>query len=151
MNFVPARGELGRERLPCRQVEDHAEVTDGDVLAVDEAGGLGHSARADLVRDDLVAVEIEVDPFVRRAPFGAAEEIAVEAPRLPEIGHGKREVEARVVRSRQVRGHQLCIPQRRTVRASTVRNMTFSTTSPIRITVNSPANTAGISSWFLFS
>ena len=60
-------------------------------------------------------------------------------------------VEARVVGSRQVRGHQLCIPQRRTVRASTVRNMTFSTNSPIRITVNSPANTAGISSWFLFS
>ena len=42
--------------------------------------------------------------------------------------------------------HQLCIPQRRTVRASTVRKMTFSTTSPIRITVKRPANTAGISS-----
>ena len=46
---------------------------------------------------------------------------------------------------------QLCMPHLRTVRSSMVRNTRFSTTRPIRITVNRPANTLAISSWFLFS
>ena len=41
---------------------------------------------------------------------------------------------------------QLCMPQRRTVRASTLRKITFSTRSPMTITVRRPANTLGISS-----
>ena len=46
---------------------------------------------------------------------------------------------------------QLCKPHLRTVRASTTRKTTFSTMRPMTITVKSPANTFGISSWFLFS
>ena len=41
---------------------------------------------------------------------------------------------------------QLCIPHLRTVLSSMVRKMTFSTRSPITITVNRPAKTFGISS-----
>ena len=46
---------------------------------------------------------------------------------------------------------QCCMPHLRMVRCSMVRKMTFSTKSPIRITVNRPAKTFGISSRFLFS
>ena len=44
-----------------------------------------------------------------------------------------------------------CMPQRRTVAISMLRKNRFSTNRPIRITVNRPANTAGMSSMFLFS
>jgi len=44
-----------------------------------------------------------------------------------------------------------CMPQRRTVIASMLRKIRFSTARPIRITVSNPANTAGMSSMFLFS
>ena len=47
--------------------------------------------------------------------------------------------------------HQDCMPQRRTVPDSIDRNTTFSTSKPMTITVNRPAKTLGISSWFLFS
>src|SRR5690606_21856079 len=48
-------------------------------------------------------------------------------------------------------GSQLCIPHRSTVRRSIARKIRFSTSSPKRITVNKPAKTSGISSWFFFS
>lgn len=44
-----------------------------------------------------------------------------------------------------------CIPQRRTVRSSTLRKTTFSTNRPIRITVNKPAKTFAISRSFLLT
>ena len=43
------------------------------------------------------------------------------------------------------------MPQRRTVRCSIVRKITFSTNKPKMMTVSRPANTSGILSWFLFS
>ena len=43
------------------------------------------------------------------------------------------------------------MPHLRMVRCSMVRKMRFSTKSPIRMTVKSPANTFAISSRFLFS
>src|SRR5690606_19275017 len=46
---------------------------------------------------------------------------------------------------------QVCMPQRRTVRFSIVRKIRFSTSRPKSITVSRPANTSGISNWFLFS
>ena len=45
------------------------------------------------VRDDLVAVEVEVDPLVRRAALGAAEQRAVEVARLRKRGDGEGKVE----------------------------------------------------------
>ena len=101
MNRVPAP-ELRGQRLPRRHVQDDAEMAHRNVLPVDQAGRVGHPGGADPVRDDLVPVEIEIDPVVGRAAFGATEESAVEAARLAEIGNRKGKVEARVVRRRQV-------------------------------------------------
>jgi hypothetical protein len=47
------------------------------------------------MRDDLMAVEIEVDPMVRAPALGAAEKLAVEATRGGEIVDRKGEVEGR--------------------------------------------------------
>src|SRR6266540_1216830 len=41
---------------------------------------------------------------------------------------------------------QLCMPQRRTVAFSSERKITLSTTRPMMMTVNNPANTAAVSS-----
>lgn len=46
------------------------------------------------MRDDLVAEEVEIDPFVRRSAFRATEQFSVERARLAEAAHGKREVES---------------------------------------------------------
>ena len=45
--------------------------------------------------DDLVAVEIEVDPVLGAAPFGAAQQLAVEAARGGQIVDRKGEMEGR--------------------------------------------------------
>src|SRR5512147_2388790 len=76
-----------RERLPGREVDDDAEMPDRHVLAVDEARRVGHVLRSHLVRDDLVAVEVEVHPVLGAPALRAAQEAAVEAARLVEVGH----------------------------------------------------------------
>ena len=43
--------------------------------------------------DDLVAVKVEIDPFVTRSPFAAAHGITIKLPRRGEIVDGKGEVE----------------------------------------------------------
>ena len=45
--------------------------------------------------DDLMAVEIEVDPFIGAAALGAAEDVAVERSREREVVHGERDMEGR--------------------------------------------------------
>ena len=45
--------------------------------------------------DDLVAVEIEIDPMLGASAFGAAEQLAVEAARRGEVIDRKGEVEGR--------------------------------------------------------
>jgi hypothetical protein len=45
--------------------------------------------------DDLVPVEIEIDPMVRAAAFGAAEQFAVEAPSGGKVVDRKGMVEGR--------------------------------------------------------
>src|SRR5690606_37924810 len=47
------------------------------------------------VGDDLVAVEVEVDPLGRAAAFGAAQELAVEGARGLQVVHGEGEVKGR--------------------------------------------------------
>src|SRR3546814_18770479 len=47
------------------------------------------------MRDDLMAEEIEVDPFFRAPPLRAAEQPAIEGARGGEIVDGKGEVEGR--------------------------------------------------------
>jgi hypothetical protein len=45
--------------------------------------------------DDLVSVEVEIDPGVGAATLGAAEQTAVEGARLAEIGDGKGKMKKR--------------------------------------------------------
>jgi hypothetical protein len=47
------------------------------------------------MRHDLVPEEIEIDPFIRRAAFPAAEQANVESTRLGEVVHGEGEVKTR--------------------------------------------------------
>src|SRR6185437_16824423 len=108
VRLAKARGEA----IPRRTIGDDAEMAHGHLLSIDEAGGVAHRARVDLVRDDLVPEEIEVDPVVAAAAFGAAEELPVEAARQGQVGDGEREVEARIVPGRYV--IQLCNPHLRT-------------------------------------
>jgi hypothetical protein len=66
-----------------------------NVVAIDRVGGLVAGVAGRQVRDDLVAVEVEIDPFVRGTPLGAAEQRAVEVARLLEAVDRKGEVEER--------------------------------------------------------
>src|SRR5437764_15427592 len=44
--------------------------------------------------DDLMAEEVEIDPFVRGSPFPAAKQLPVKRARLREIANGKSKVES---------------------------------------------------------
>ena len=68
-----------------------------DGLAVDRVRRRGARPAGREVRDDLVAMEVEVDPVRRGAALGAAEHAAVESPCLGEVADGEGEVEARTV------------------------------------------------------
>ena len=46
------------------------------------------------MRDDLMAEEIEIDPFIARAAFGTAEQVAVEGARFGKVAHRKRQMKA---------------------------------------------------------
>src|SRR5581483_8908145 len=45
------------------------------------------------MRDDLVAVEIEVHPFVARSSFGTAEQVSIEGTRFGKIAHREGQME----------------------------------------------------------
>ena len=47
------------------------------------------------MRDDLMTEEIEIDPFIARASFGTAEQVAVKGARFGKIAHRKRHMKAR--------------------------------------------------------
>ena len=64
-------------------------------MAVDRIGVPARRHRRVEMGDDLVAEEIEVDPFVRASPLRAAEQAAVEGARGLEIVDRKGEVEGR--------------------------------------------------------
>lgn len=75
--------ELGARRcqplgqlFPGIHIQHQSEMRDRDVVPVDGvAGSIPRFARK--VRHDLVAVEIEVDPFIRASPFSAAYNFAI--------------------------------------------------------------------------
>ena len=82
------------EGLPGFHGKDDTEVWDGHVVAVDGIVMLNRCVRRRLVmRDDLVAEEVEVDPLLRAAALGTAEDGAVEVARGGEIVDGKGVVE----------------------------------------------------------
>jgi ADP-ribosylglycohydrolase len=81
-----------RAEVPHR----HRVAVDGAVLAV--AAFVGRQ-----VRHDLVAVEIEVNPFGCAAAFRAAEQLAVERAGLGDVAHRERQVERNALGGR---GHE---------------------------------------------
>jgi hypothetical protein len=58
-------------------------MPDRHVVAIDRAGAPVAGFVRGQVGDDLVAVEIEVDPGLGRAALGTAEQPAVEGARAP--------------------------------------------------------------------
>ena len=90
--------QLVRGSLPLRHREHRAEVAHRHVMAIDRAGLPVADFLGREVRDNLVAVEIEIDPRVGRAPLGTAEQAAVKGPRLGKVIHGESEMEQRLWR-----------------------------------------------------
>src|SRR5690606_6007563 len=66
------------KRLPFGGPKDDAEMRDGDVVAVDGIVPRHRVSPANPVGDDLVTVEVEVDPVGVAPSFRAAEDRAVE-------------------------------------------------------------------------
>src|SRR6185437_6101280 len=65
------------------------------VFALDEVFGAAADRIGCKMRDDLVTIEIEVDPLFRASPLRTAEQPAVEAPRSREIIDRKGKMEGR--------------------------------------------------------
>jgi hypothetical protein len=80
------------EVLPVLEREDDAKVRHRHVVAVDGVACRGLRLGRQ-VGDDLVAVEVEVDPLVGAAPFGAADRAAPERARGGKIVDREGEVE----------------------------------------------------------
>jgi hypothetical protein len=84
--------ELGSKLLPLRQIHHQTEMPHRHAVAINFAfGGFGVHRGAQM-RDDLMAVKIEVHPIWAAAPFRAAEQIAIKGAGLVEISDGKGEV-----------------------------------------------------------
>ena len=90
--FDARGGEPVGQRLPLGHSEHDAEVRHGHVMAVDGVARFGR-AFGSQVRNNLVPVEIEIDPVVGAAPFRAPHRPAPERPRLGDVAHRKGEVE----------------------------------------------------------
>src|SRR4029453_14899850 len=83
--FRAGCAEAGGGGGPWREIGDDAEMAYGNVMTIDQARRVGHAARGDLVRDDLVTEEIEVHPVLAAAAFVATEEFAVNEVRRGEV------------------------------------------------------------------
>jgi hypothetical protein len=92
-------------------VEHDAEVRHRDVVTVDRVVMVGRTRRGE-VSDDLMAEQVEVDPLVARATFGAAEQFAIEPARGGEVVDREGEVEG------GERGHRTSIRRLRLADAS---------------------------------
>ena len=82
-----------RQVLPVRHRQHHAEMRHRHAVPVDMVVRTVARFAGGKVRDDLVAVEIEIDPFAARPSFGATHRFAIEAARRGEVVDGEGEVE----------------------------------------------------------
>jgi hypothetical protein len=71
----------GRQGAPTVHIEDHAEMANRHVFPIYRGRGGGRTLIRRKMRDDLVAVEIEIYPRVTAAPFRAFEQAAIEGAR----------------------------------------------------------------------
>ena len=95
---VVTEGHAGRAQpvgqgLPFCHADDGAEMARRHGVAVDFAGGAVAAFFRRQVGHQLVAVEIEIDPVRRAAAFGAADHLAIKAPRFGDVLDGEGEVE----------------------------------------------------------
>jgi hypothetical protein len=98
LNFSASASHAGRDR-------HYAEMPHRHVVAIDQAGCVGHLARGHLVGNDLVAEKIEVYPRIRAAPFRAAQVAAVEVSRARQVRDGERQMKPRIIGGGNVLGH----------------------------------------------
>ena len=81
--------------MPLIPVENHAEMRNGNVFAIDFVG-VGRRVKRTTGRIDmghqLMSKEIEVDPFAIGSPFGAAEKGAIELSGGRQIVYGNRQM-----------------------------------------------------------
>ncbi len=77
------------QRLPFGHRKHQAEVPHGHIVAVHPASMPMTGLLGGQMRHDLVAMEIEVHPAVRRAPLGATQQAAIEGACLGQRGHRK--------------------------------------------------------------
>jgi hypothetical protein len=90
---VPAATQLVGQRFPVGHGQDRAEVAHRHLVAIDFVGRRIAAFIGRQVGDHLVAMEVEVDPFVGAAAFGAAEQVAIKAARLGNVADRESEVE----------------------------------------------------------
>lgn len=91
------------QRFPLRPFQDDAEVGNRNLMSVDRiAAHFGSLSIANIPRqllgrtfvaNELVPEEIEIDPLLIRASFGALQLLAVELPSRRHIGNRDREME----------------------------------------------------------
>lgn len=95
--FRPGPGQLVRQRLPVGHRQYHPEVAHWNMIPVHRTG----AAMADFawrkMRDDLVPVEIEIDPFRGRSTLRASQQFAIKCPRLGKIIDGKSKMKKRLI------------------------------------------------------
>ena len=68
---------------------------------------LGRSCGWIEMRDDLMSPQVEIDPLIRTAPFGATEQPAIKSARGSKIMDGKGKME-------WLERHRACLPPRST-------------------------------------
>ena len=79
-------------------------MRNGDLLAIDGVRGAPGEGVGNEMSDDLMTMQIKVDPFVRASSFGAAQQSRVEAAGCLKIVDRECEVERRKGHVRAVLG-----------------------------------------------
>ena len=69
------------ERMPFAPGQDHAEMTDRHVFAIDLVGACLASFLGFQVGDDLMAEKVEIDPVGTGTPLGTAQHVTVKGAR----------------------------------------------------------------------
>jgi hypothetical protein len=74
--------DAGGQQFPLLHCQDHTKMRHGNVMAIHWIMRRNGSGIGIEMRDDLMSEKVEVDPVIRRAPFGAPHDVAVKTPRF---------------------------------------------------------------------
>jgi len=98
------RSQLVSQFLPFGHRQHHAKMAHRHIVAIHCAGvAVSGLVRAQM-RNDLVTVEIEINPLGRGTAFGAAQQTAVKGARLGQVVHGKGEMKRGLRHGRVLKG-----------------------------------------------